>query len=42
MNSKVGAGYLIDQGTLFLVAADLGISLEPIERISEEEYITKA
>src|SRR5918996_1500382 len=25
---KIGAGYLTDQGALFLVAADLGISLE--------------
>ena len=25
---KVGAGYLTDQGAIFLVAADLGVSLE--------------
>ena len=25
---KIGAGYLTDQGALFLVAADLGISFE--------------
>jgi replication factor A1 len=27
--SRVGAGYLTDQGALFLVASDLGINLEP-------------
>jgi replication factor A1 len=31
---KVGAGYLTDQGALFLVAADLGISFENIPRPS--------
>ena len=25
---KIGAGYLTDQGALFLVAADLGVSFE--------------
>ena len=25
---KVGAGYLTDQGALFLVAADIGVSLD--------------
>src|SRR5690349_22611431 len=29
---KVGAGYLTDQGALFLVAADLGISFESIPK----------
>ncbi len=29
---KVGAGYLTDQGALFLVAADLGISFDNIQR----------
>jgi ssDNA-binding replication factor A large subunit len=29
---KIGAGYLTDQGALFLVAADLGISLGSIKR----------
>jgi replication factor A1 len=29
---KVGAGYLTDQGALFLVAADLGVSLESAPR----------
>ena len=29
---KIGAGYLTDQGALFLVAADLGISLGGIKR----------
>jgi replication factor A1 len=29
---KIGAGYLTDQGALFLVAADLGISLGNIKR----------
>ena len=31
--TKVGAGYLTDQGALFLVAADLGISLEKTLKI---------
>ena len=35
---KVGAGYLTDQGALFLVAADLGISLE---KTSKSEYSIK-
>jgi ssDNA-binding replication factor A large subunit len=30
---KVGAGYLTDQGALFLVAADLGISFENIPKL---------
>ncbi|HXG06011.1 MAG TPA: hypothetical protein VNI77_01635 [Nitrososphaera sp.] len=30
---KVGAGYLTDQGALFLVAADLGISFENLPKI---------
>ena len=25
---KIGAGYLTDQGALFLIAADLGVTLE--------------
>lgn len=29
---KVGAGYLTDQGALFLVAADLGISFDNVQR----------
>ncbi len=29
---KVGAGYLTDQGALFLVAADLGISFDKVQR----------
>ena len=29
---KIGAGYLTDQGALFLVAADLGISLGNVKR----------
>ena len=29
---KIGAGYLTDQGALFLVAADLGISFETIPK----------
>ena len=30
---KVGAGYLTDQGALFLVAADIGVSLDkPIKQ----------
>ncbi|MGI0012706.1 MAG: single-stranded DNA-binding protein, partial [Nitrososphaera sp.] len=29
---KVGAGYLTDQGALFLVAADLGISFEGVPK----------
>ena len=29
---KVGAGYLTDQGALFLVAADLGISFENVPK----------
>jgi ssDNA-binding replication factor A large subunit len=36
--TKVGAGYLTDQGALFLVAADLGISLE---KTSKSEYSIK-
>src|SRR6478672_10710090 len=31
---KVGAGYLTDQGALFLVAADLGVSFENIPKLS--------
>src|SRR3989440_12795964 len=31
---KIGAGYLTDQGALFLVAADLGISFENIPKSS--------
>src|ERR671935_748800 len=31
---KVGAGYLTDQGALFLVAADLGISFENAPKLS--------
>ena len=31
---KVGAGYLTDQGALFLVATDLGISFENIPKPS--------
>src|SRR5919108_1687880 len=31
---NVGAGYLTDQGALFLVAADLGISFENIPKLS--------
>ena len=30
---KVGAGYLTDQGALFLVAADLGVSFENVQKI---------
>lgn len=30
---KIGAGYLTDQGALFLVAADLGISIEETPRL---------
>jgi ssDNA-binding replication factor A large subunit len=30
---KVGAGYLTDQGALFLVAADLGISFESVPKV---------
>ncbi len=33
---KVGAGYLTDQGALFLVAADLGISFENIPKTQSE------
>src|SRR5690349_19657876 len=33
--ANVGAGYLTDQGALFLVAADLGVSLE---RSPKSEY----
>tara|TARA_Y100000590_G_scaffold96306_1_gene109424 strand:- start:17683 stop:19077 length:1395 start_codon:yes stop_codon:yes gene_type:complete len=33
---KVGAGYLTDQGALFLVAADLGVSLEETQKIEVE------
>ena len=29
---KIGAGYLTDQGALFLVAADLGVSLGNVKR----------
>src|SRR5437867_12283091 len=29
---KIGAGYLTDQGALFLVAADLGASLDNVQR----------
>ncbi len=36
--TKVGAGYLTDQGALFLVAADLGVSLE---KTSKSEYSIK-
>ncbi|HZA07171.1 MAG TPA: hypothetical protein VE619_05645, partial [Nitrososphaeraceae archaeon] len=34
--SKVGAGYLTDQGALFLVAADLGISFENVPKSRSE------
>src|SRR5919201_4458471 len=30
---KVGAGYLTDQGALFLVAADLGVSFENVSKL---------
>ncbi|MGH9923206.1 MAG: single-stranded DNA-binding protein, partial [Nitrososphaerales archaeon] len=30
---KIGAGYLTDQGALFLVAADLGIAIEESPRL---------
>ena len=30
---KVGAGYLTDQGALFLVAADLGVSFENVQKM---------
>src|ERR1051326_2588809 len=30
---KVGAGYLTDQGALFLVAADLGVSFENTQKL---------
>jgi len=30
---KVGAGYLTDQGALFLVAADLGVSFENVQKV---------
>jgi replication factor A1 len=30
---KVGAGYLTDQGALFLVAADLGISFDSVPKM---------
>src|SRR2546423_9257107 len=30
---KVGAGYLTDQGALFLVAADLGISFDDMPKV---------
>ena len=33
---KIGSGYLTDQGGLFLVASDLGISLEQSQRIEIE------
>jgi ssDNA-binding replication factor A large subunit len=33
---KVGAGYLTDQGALFLIAADLGISFENVPKLSSE------
>ena len=36
--TNVGAGYLTDQGALFLVAADLGISLE---KTPKSEYSLK-
>ena len=36
--TNVGAGYLTDQGALFLVAADLGISLE---KTPKSEYTLK-
>ena len=29
---KVGAGYLTDQGAIFLVAADLGVTLEQSQK----------
>ena len=32
---KVGAGYLTDQGALFLVAADLGVSFETLPRCKQ-------
>ena len=31
---KVGAGYLTDQGALFLIGADLGISFENVPKLS--------
>jgi hypothetical protein len=33
---KIGAGYLTDQGALFLVAADLGVSFENVPKLSAE------
>ena len=33
---KVGAGYLTDQGAIFLVAADLGVSLEQTQKTEVE------
>ena len=36
--SNVGAGYLTDQGALFLIAADLGVSLE---KSPKSEYSVK-
>jgi len=39
---KVGAGYLTDQGALFLIGADLGISFESVPKLSsgiKELYI---
>ena len=35
---KIGSGYLTDQGALFLVASDLGISLEQSQRIETVSY----
>ncbi|MCH7648977.1 MAG: single-stranded DNA-binding protein, partial [Thaumarchaeota archaeon] len=39
---KIGAGYLTDQGALFLIASDLGVSLsEPlkVEMTLKELYV---
>ncbi len=39
---KIGAGYLTDQGALFLIASDLGVSLsEPlkVEMTIKELYV---
>ena len=33
---KIGSGYLTDQGALFLVASDLGISLEESQKTEIE------
>ena len=41
--TNVGAGYLTEQGALFLVAADLGVSLEKTQkiRIQSQRYIRR-